>query len=789
MKHEHIEEKLAAYLFHELEPADHEMVEKHLETCELCRAELTQLESTVGMIRDGFPALESTDEEVDRIVAEATKADVRTFRTPIRYWLPVAAALVVGVIAISILRVGNRQGLVDLTAPQAKAVAESQSTPLAQKEMSIKADTGDLSSAIPYDRDGQESRATIGKAGLDEYAPAMKEVQKAGEKNEVQDREMGEALRTTGVRSEESAPELRTAPSSAAEPREMDALYSDRKGQDYDQTVERSKDKRAAGEIRQDAPTEVAGTGSTSASGLEKSRRAEEKKAQTPPPAPITYGEFEEKVTVSNDRLRGGSATHDPSNVGGSVPPNGEPYPSMFFEHAGVNPFIVTEEDPLSTFAVDVDTASYTVARNYLMRGQLPPQDAVRVEEFVNAFPQGYPEERNEDWAIHVDGVPSPFGDGYHLVRVGLAARSIPEESRKPVVLTFVIDVSGSMNRENRLELVKRSLRLLVDRLDSRDSIGIAVYGSRGESFMSHERVTPENREEILQSIRQLRPGGSTNAEEGLRIGYRMAFNAFDPRAVNRVILCSDGVANVGRTGAEDILEQLSVFAQRGVFLTAIGFGMGNYNDVLMERLADRGNGMYAYIDTYEEAERFFLQKLTGLLQTVAKDVKIQVEFNPDTVLRYRLLGYENRDVRDVDFRNDRVDAGEVNAGHTVIALYEVKLAKRGNDLGVVRIRYKQPDSDTAREIARSIHRKKLARKLSAASPYLVVDALVAQFAEILRGSYWAKEDGGFTAILKVAGSIPKTAHLNAQTDEFFDLVSRAETILNGHGSPGITTN
>jgi Ca-activated chloride channel family protein len=486
--------------------------------------------------------------------------------------------------------------------------------------------------------------------------------------------------------------------------------------------------------------------------------------------------------------------------TGGNRLPNDEAFDSMFFKSHGVNPFIATDEDALSTFAVDVDAASYTVTRRYLELGHLPPAEAVRVEEFVNFFPQGYPRFADDDFRILIDGAPSPFGPGYHLVRVGIKGREIEARDRKPAQLTFVIDVSGSMEREDRLGLVKRSLSLLVDQLSEDDRIGIVVYGSQGRvllepialgdpveglaSLRPHaggesEREAKTGRDRILQAIDLLTPDGSTNAEEGLLLGYDMARRGFRPGAINRIVLCSDGVANVGRTGPESILQRVRTEADRGVHLSAIGFGMGNYNDVLMEQLANKGDGNYYYVDDFDEARRVFVENLTGTLQTIAKDAKIQVEFDSTRVLRYRLLGFENRDVADRDFRNDRVDAGEIGAGHEVTALYEVKLAPgvRGGTIATARLRYARPEpgaggTPEVREIEKRFGVADLSRKFEDASPRFRLDAAVAEFAELLRGSYWAR-DGRYADVLSVARSAARGLS-EGPAGEFITLVEKA---------------
>jgi len=467
-----------------------------------------------------------------------------------------------------------------------------------------------------------------------------------------------------------------------------------------------------------------------------------------------------------------------PPSTGGTVEPNDRPYGDMFFQGYGTNPFVDTEDDPLSTFAVDVDTASYELARGYLRRGHLPPADAVRVEEFVNSFDYGDPPPRRRDFAVVAEGAPSPFAATArtYLVRFALKGREVAASHRRPAVLTFVVDVSGSMNRENRLGLVKRSLGLLVDELDAGDAVGLVVYGSRGQVLLA----PTGDYERVLAAIDRLRPGGSTNAEEGLALGYETARRHFRDGAINRVILCSDGVANVGATGPDTILRRIAEEAAAGIELTAVGFGMGNYNDVLMEQLADRGDGNYAYVDDVETARRVFVENLTGTLQTIAADAKVQVEFDPGQVQSYRLLGYENRDVADRDFRNDAVDAGEIGAGHQVTALYEVKLregAPQRGDLATLRLRYRSRESGRIVEDAAGLGRQDLARSWSEAPRGLRVAAVVAEFAERLRGSYWARG----TSLRELAAAARDVGRLGpwdsrlAELTELIEIAARLE--------------
>ena len=455
----------------------------------------------------------------------------------------------------------------------------------------------------------------------------------------------------------------------------------------------------------------------------------------------------------------------------GLNPPNDAAYNDVYFKHHGTNPFIDTEDDTLSTFGMDVDTASYSMMRRYLRDGYLPERDAVRVEEFINTFDYDYTPPIEEAFAMHLEGAPSTFGEGQRLqlLRIGIKGRVIPDTERKDARLTFVIDISGSMDMENRLELVKRALTLLVAQLREGDEVGIVTYGSYAQVVLPHTRV--QNREHILKAIQSLVTCGATNAEEGIRLGYELAAKNLDADCINRVILCSDGVANVGYTGPDPILDRISAYVDRGIWLTTVGFGMGNYNDVLMEELANKGNGMYAYVDTLAEAKRIFVENLTGTLQVIAKDAKVQVEFNPQTVRRFRLLGYEKRRLEHEDFRNDDVDAGDVGSGHNVTALYELKLHKNADGhLAKVSLRYKDPGTEAATESEQSISTADLKDEFEAATPAFQLAAAVAQYAEILRESYWAK-NGDLKAVWKVLKGI------NLQTPqqaELLELVNQA---------------
>jgi Ca-activated chloride channel family protein len=449
----------------------------------------------------------------------------------------------------------------------------------------------------------------------------------------------------------------------------------------------------------------------------------------------------------------------------------------MQFDNPGTNPFLDTEDDNLSTFAMDVDTGSYTVARSYLMgQNQLPPDEAIRPEEFINYFDAGYESPEDDSFAIYLDAAPAPFGyDGHYLLRVGIQGKYINPEDRTPALLIFVIDVSGSMDMENRLGLVKEALGLLTGELREDDRVGIVVYSDQSRSVLD---PTPASETEtIMTAINNLHPEGSTNVEDGLRLGYAMAEEYMREGEITRVITLSDGVANVGSTGPDAILQTIHAGVDDGITLSTIGFGMGNYNDVLMEQLANDGNGNYYYVDTLHEAERIFVHNLTGTLQVIGYDAKIQVEFNPDVTDRYRLIGYENRAIADEDFRNDTVDAGEVGAGQTVTALYELALEDGVDNpedvVATVYIRYQDADTREVVEVSESLTVSELMDNFDDAPATFRLQAAVAEFAELLRGSFWA-EDGNFGAVMSVLRSLEDDLGDDENFTEFEQLVSLA---------------
>ncbi len=414
----------------------------------------------------------------------------------------------------------------------------------------------------------------------------------------------------------------------------------------------------------------------------------------------------------------------------------GDYYPGTEnFGELTYNEFVYATEDNLSTFGVDVDGGSYTFGRKKINEGHLPPEASVRVEEYINYFHQDYLAPVSDPFSVMVDGAPSPFrGDSLHILRIGLQGRKLSDDELRPWNLTFLVDISGSMT--SRIDLVKESLYILLDNMRENDQISICTYAGSVGTVLTPTTLQNNDVESIKGIIADLQAGGSTAMASGIQNAYNVNMSGFLEDGVNRVIVCSDGDANVGSTNHEDILDMISSYVDEGITLSTLGFGQGNYNDYMMEQLADKGNGNYYYIDSLIEAERLFQDELISVMEIIAKDVKIQVEFNENTVIRYRLIGYENRNIADEDFEDETTDSGEIGVGHTVTALYELELSGNGTgDLGTVHLRYKLPNGESDIPVDIAISRGIMSDSFSSASDRFRFTVGVAEFAELLKGS------------------------------------------------------
>ena len=475
------------------------------------------------------------------------------------------------------------------------------------------------------------------------------------------------------------------------------------------------------------------------------------------------------------------------------------------------NDFLAAAENPLSTFSADVDTGSYSNVRRFLLSGKMPPPDAVRIEEMLNYFPYHYadPAEKDRDGSVAppfmatMEVADAPWKEGHRLVRIGLKARDVATTRRGAANLVFLLDVSGSMNQPNKLPLVKESLRLLLARLRPDDRVAIVTYA--GASGLALPSTLVSKAHDIATAIDELRPGGSTNGAMGIQLAYDIAKANFVAGGINRVILCTDGDFNVGVTSEGGLVRLITEKAKTKVFLTVLGFGMGNYKDATLQQLADAGNGNYGYVDTRREAEKLLVNQVSGTLLTVAKDVKLQVEFNPAKVASYRLIGYEKRMLKKEDFNNDAVDAGEIGAGHAVTALYEIvpiggavttsrkvdelryasfggvsatmrttkDVTRSPDDLLTLKVRYKEPADDVSKRLEFPLIDR--GTRFAEASGDFKFAAAIAGFGMVLRDS----PHKGFATLASVRGwaEAGAVSDVGGYRAEFVDLVRRAEAL------------
>ncbi|MCU7797916.1 MAG: VWA domain-containing protein [Candidatus Thiodiazotropha sp. (ex Myrtea spinifera)] len=426
-------------------------------------------------------------------------------------------------------------------------------------------------------------------------------------------------------------------------------------------------------------------------------------------------------------------------------------------------------EQPVSTFSIDVDSGAYALVRRFLNQGNLPPKDAVRAEELINYFSYDYPvpQAGKQPFSVSTEVARTPWNRNSLLVHVGIQGYVPQREVRPASNLVFLMDVSGSMNAPDKLPLLKSAFKLLVKQLDENDSVSLVVYA--GASGVVLEPTPGDQQGKIMAALARLTAGGSTHGSAGIQLAYAMAEQAKVEGGINRVILATDGDFNVGTVNHEQLMDLIEEKREQGITLTTLGFGQGNYNDHLMEQLADKGNGNYAYIDTINEAQKVLVDELDATLEVIAKDVKIQIEWNPAVVTEYRLIGYENRLLAREDFNNDKVDAGDIGAGHTVTALYEIvlaggkgqrleplrytsgsKVSGKQNEIAHLRLRYKAPDGDRSKLIEAPILTRSIEENLAKASDDFRFSASVAAFAQLLRGGRYT-ESFGYSDVTSLA--------------------------------------
>ncbi|GMR07040.1 MAG: hypothetical protein BMS9Abin26_0042 [Gammaproteobacteria bacterium] len=477
------------------------------------------------------------------------------------------------------------------------------------------------------------------------------------------------------------------------------------------------------------------------------------------------------------------------------------------YAHQADNPIKLAIEHPVSTFSIDVDTGSYSNVRRMLNSGRLPVQDALRVEELVNYFDYDYRGASfdkdqsigdNVPFTLITEMGPSPWNRNSRLLHIGIKGIDIDRTQLPAANLVFLVDISGSMRSADKLALLKNSLKMLTRQLRSQDRITLVVYA--GGTGVVLPPTPGDHRADIMAALDSLSAAGRTNGAAGIKLAYAMAEQAFIQGGINRVMLATDGDFNVGTVNFEALKDLVEEKRRSGVSLTTLGFGRGNYNDKLIEQLADAGNGNYAYIDTLNEARKVLVEQLSSTLKTIAKDVKIQIEFNPDLVSEYRLIGYENRILRREDFNNDRVDAGEIGAGHTVTALYELTLvgdrgryidslrygrktagrdaareAGKANELAFLRLRYKQPGGDKSRLIEHPLYKQQIHQTLAATSERYRFAASVAGFAQLLKGGEYMQ--GYSWQQLRELAQASRGKDPSGYRSEFLSLLGLAESL------------
>jgi Ca-activated chloride channel family protein len=476
----------------------------------------------------------------------------------------------------------------------------------------------------------------------------------------------------------------------------------------------------------------------------------------------------------------------------------GEEQNTENYTEGKINPVYTTGKDPVSTFSIDVDTASYSNVRHLLNQGIWPDKGAIRVEEMINYFSYNYAQPKSVDqpFAIHTEVAASPWNQGTHLMRIALKGYQVPKDNLPPMNLVFLIDVSSSMSNADKLPLLKQAFTLLTKQLRAQDHVSMVVYA--GASGLVLEPTTGDKQNEILTALDRLSAGGSTNGGAGIELAYKTASSHFNKDGINRVILATDGDFNVGTTSSARLNKMIEKQKDSGVFLSVLGFGQGNYNDHLMEELSNIGNGTAYYIDSFKEARKVFADGLTGTLQTIAKDVKIQVEFNPAYVSEYRLIGYDNRQLKTEDFNNDKVDAGDIGSGHTVTAFYELVMVgsnyhfndplryetqgdtsksskgAKNDEMAYVKLRYKKPDQKQSKLIQLPILTSQLVKDFAGASNEFKFATAVAAFGEKLRGSQyidWSIEQIKQTALANIGKDTWGYRH------EFVQLTDNAKVI------------
>lgn len=518
-----------------------------------------------------------------------------------------------------------------------------------------------------------------------------------------------------------------------------------------------------------------------------------------PPPPPSTERLKYSKIGTTNEE----GVSEDEPLKAQQLTPSGNPkdkeaekqFNTEDYDNIVENKFLAATQNPLSTFSIDVDEAAYSNVRRYLENGSMPPAGAVRIEEMINYFDYNYTKPTNEDpFSVITEIADCPWSQQHKLVHIGLQGKEIPIDNLPASNMVFLVDVSGSMDEPNKLPLVKASMKMLVDQLREKDKVAIVVYA--GNAGLVLPSTNGANKIKIKEAIDNLEAGGSTAGGEGIKLAYKTARENFIKDGNNRIILATDGDFNVGPSSDDELVRMVEQERKSGVFLSVLGYGMGNYKDNKMQQLADKGNGNHSYIDNLDEAKKVLVSEFGSTLFTIAKDVKIQIEFNPSKVQAYRLVGYENRMLASEDFNDDTKDAGELGSGHTVTALYEIipvgvkddftksvdplkyqsndrKVVSNTDEIMTIKLRYKKPDADVSKLIVHTVTDNQIS--LASTSDNFRFSAAVAEFGLLLRSSEY-KQQASYQQVVNMAKGA-KGADDNGYRAEFIRLVQSATTL------------
>ncbi len=754
MKKELEEARLTAYLLGELESPEKEELEERLEQSEELRIELERIRETVDLVTGALQNEQEVrlhPEQRDRIETRAGSRK-RGFGSYYRYVGAAAAACLVVAVYLS------WEGSLVVEAP---ALLENSSQ---QVDLAVLRQSRETRAEQMLDEDDS--------SGAERAAPQLAET-------EVSDQETPAAM----------------PPSSQVQARNEPAIVTEEAISPMPARPGKQEGKQSSavsGEMQQQVAKLDASQSPAPAAAP--SEMLFKRKGRGGVPGRVVSGNARYMGLVSTSSVGDGFADQPSPFVDPRPIPPGD-FKTEAYDHIRENPFIRVSDQPLSTFSIDADTASYANVRRFLTEKALPPKDAVRIEELINYFSYDYAGPVGDvPFAVHIDTATAPWNESHQLVRFGLKGKELELGEREPANLVFLLDVSGSMQPANKLPLLRRAFRLLVKQLDERDKVAIVVYA--GASGLVLPSTLCSEKETIQQAIEKLDAGGSTNGGAGIALAYKTAEENFVKGGINRVILATDGDFNVGTTNQGDLTRLIEQKAESGVFLTVLGFGMGNYKDSTLEKLADRGNGNYAYIDTIQEAKKVLVESIGGTLVTIAKDVKVQVEFNPAEIAAYRLIGYENRLLRNQDFNDDRIDAGEIGAGHTVTVLYELipagqqlegadvdplkyqverdlSSSAKSEELLTLKLRYKEPAGSESKLLQFPV--QETAKSFEEAEQSLRFAAAVAAFGMLLRDS----EHKGASTYEKVISIAEKSSgeDRGGYRSEFVRLVKRAKAL------------